>query len=563
MSARSSSQVNNLRAMFELNKETTSPPSRGRSPADPESLLGNNPRPISKVRTSFVAVERSGQMGPSIDAQKPNTHGEATARGVDGGDPKLAGNTITTETSKSQGNGIMAESSKAETENESVQHKDKDVNGLSQAEAPVNDSTRSPMVNDDNAASGDLAMVTIGEADNRPKSDLEGEKGTEDGLEPCSNVEDLGVVMKGASFEQEEGNSDTVRDSKTNQLKNVSSPNQTQSPTDTKTGPSKQGNAAGNSASLKTKPATSRPSAITTKKSSAPASANRNVSGNGLFKKSPKTPTSPNVSNRQLSSKTASPRQPFSPKTLNNTDKETKKAPIQKSERSSTIAKAPAAAVTRPGRATSSTVGKAAKKSGPTSPTTKSRPKSPTRPVRLPAGATASTASSAARIGDAPLPRSPGRTSASNAIKTSTLHKDKVAGASRDPALGTAVNPRKKSTRPSLPASATNKNPKPRVSTSSTKAPEGSFLARMMRPTQSSASKTHEKIEHTSPPSKSQSSKPKRKSNGTDDGKGDTEGESQPASLPPDEEQTVTPSAENADETANHNGVTSTEIDPV
>ncbi|KFX97162.1 hypothetical protein O988_04991, partial [Pseudogymnoascus sp. VKM F-3808] len=71
-----SSGVRNLRAMFE-NKDdsTTSPPQhRGRSPAP--SIAGSNsasPRPLSKVRTSFVAVERNGQSGIQWGLRKETT----------------------------------------------------------------------------------------------------------------------------------------------------------------------------------------------------------------------------------------------------------------------------------------------------------------------------------------------------------------------------------------------------------------------------------------------------------------------------------------------------------
>ncbi|KAJ6443098.1 Ras GTPase activating protein [Purpureocillium lavendulum] len=63
------SQVKNLRAMFE-NKGDTSP-DRGRSPAgvsiSPSNPTGQNgagsPRPLSKVRTNFVAIEKDGRIG--------------------------------------------------------------------------------------------------------------------------------------------------------------------------------------------------------------------------------------------------------------------------------------------------------------------------------------------------------------------------------------------------------------------------------------------------------------------------------------------------------------------
>ncbi|KAF4507614.1 hypothetical protein G6O67_004093 [Ophiocordyceps sinensis] len=63
------SQVRNLRAMFE-NKGDKSPPDRGRSPgvstssANPIGASGpGSPRPLSKVRTNFVAIERDGRIG--------------------------------------------------------------------------------------------------------------------------------------------------------------------------------------------------------------------------------------------------------------------------------------------------------------------------------------------------------------------------------------------------------------------------------------------------------------------------------------------------------------------
>jgi len=56
------------------------------------------------------------------------------------------------------------------------------------------------------------------------------------------------------------------------------------------------------------------------------------------------------------------------------------------------------------------------------------------------------------------------------------------------------------------------------VSTAGSKAPDEGFLARMMRPTASSASKTHEKVEPKTPPKKTAISKSrtKRESTGMD-----------------------------------------------
>ncbi|KAH6650558.1 hypothetical protein F5144DRAFT_50986 [Chaetomium tenue] len=54
------SAVKNLRAMFEQKGEA-SPPGRGRSPVP--HAPSDSPRPLSKIRTSFVAIEKEGRMG--------------------------------------------------------------------------------------------------------------------------------------------------------------------------------------------------------------------------------------------------------------------------------------------------------------------------------------------------------------------------------------------------------------------------------------------------------------------------------------------------------------------
>ncbi|KAL2199397.1 hypothetical protein P885DRAFT_58782 [Corynascus similis CBS 632.67] len=56
------SAVKNLRAMFEQKGEM-SPPDRGRSPGIPYGPGSDSPRPLSKIRTSFVAIEKDGRIG--------------------------------------------------------------------------------------------------------------------------------------------------------------------------------------------------------------------------------------------------------------------------------------------------------------------------------------------------------------------------------------------------------------------------------------------------------------------------------------------------------------------
>jgi hypothetical protein len=123
----------------------------------------------------------------------------------------------------------------------------------------------------------------------------------------------------------------------------------------------------------------------------------------------------------------------------------------------------------------------------------KPKPKSPTRPVRLPSHLTAQTAASAAKHGDeAPVQKL--------VRKPSTTRQTPK----------TALPARKISSRASLaPTTAPAKRPESRTSTKGG-ADEG-FLARMMRPTNASASKTHDKP--VSPPRRGNSvrlaSKPK------------------------------------------------------
>lgn len=133
---------------------------------------------------------------------------------------------------------------------------------------------------------------------------------------------------------------------------------------------------------------------------------------------------------------------------------------------------------TRPSIATRPTAASAAKKADPTRATTeaeKAKPRSPTRPVKLPSHLTAPTASSAAKRGEAP------------STNSSTARKP----APRPNTGATKLAPtRRDGPRQSLPATSTTKRPESRASA---RTPDDGFLARMMRPTASSASKSAEK----------------------------------------------------------------------
>ena len=224
----------------------------------------------------------------------------------------------------------------------------------------------------------------------------------------------------------------------------------------------------------------------------------------------PRTPTTAATPARQSSAKVASPKPVTAAK-----DPKSSHVPPQKSKQTTPdgrriVGKASAstakpAAGSKPSGPSSST-DKSTKKIGPVSPQgiKKPRPKSPTRPVRLPASATAPTAASAAKHDSGPQvapSRSPSRTS-----NSSTFKKPRTASSSnpsRPAHVRSSLPPGSKPTEKS--------KTKTRTSMTSTKAPEGSFLERMMKPTQSSAQKTHEKVETKSPPRKA-AVRPKRKS---------------------------------------------------
>lgn len=501
-------------------------------------------------------------MGPSLEEQKPNYAGEGITAGDGVAESKPAENDTTSELPKFHSNGIVPERSEADIEKSVSEEDRRDAKETPKAEAPGFDDLKSPLADHADASkvepiaeSKDENQNTQFSGSGRRNSDTEAPKMTDDSG-------DIGIVMKGASFEQDGGpKSVSLGETKAKPLENTSSsPKHSQPSNAIKTGgSSKEQNTIKTSTVPKEKPLSSRPSAISTKKSFPLALTATGAASSGSLKKSPKTPTSPNVASRQPPLKTTSPRQPFSSKASNNTSKEPKKVPAQRPGRISEAAKAQAATITKTDQPAFSN-SNPAKRLNPTSPIAKTRPKSPTRPVRLPAGATAPTASSVAKLGDVPPSRSPSRASAANAAKPSTLHGERPAAVSRDLASRTGANPRK-SSRPSLPAaSTTNQKPKARVSTSGGKVPEGSFLARMMRPTQSSASKTHEKVEHGSPPSKSNLARPKRKSSGADGEKRNTVGESGPAPAYQGDEQRSAPIAENAEEIPVENGMTSADV---
>lgn len=446
-------------------------------------------------------------MAPSNGVKKPSDNVDHDVGGGSGAEPKAAASPAPPQISKVNGDGIHHFPSKTEAKNETIVGGENVPEGEKNAEPSALDSSVAPPANDTNATVDKPDPASKVESDSTQKSNPRDEEWKLEAQKPTDEPQDLGAILKGAPFEHEPGGDSNALDGE-----NSAPPESTLSPPKKTSeldhvvsgSPSKPQTAAKPTSKPKPSLGSSRPSAINSRRLSSKAPKAGATTSNEVSTGSPKTPNSPNVAGRHASPKTASPRQLGPSKAPNHTNRESRKEPIPRTNRLSIGTKVPEAAGEK---STSAPNGNSAKKLGPMSPITKLRPKSPIRPARLPAAATAPTASSAAKVGEAPPSRSPSRSSVSNIRKPAVLGRDRAAPSS---------NARKSTSRVSLPAASNeSQKPKARVNAASVKAPEGSFLARMMRPTQSSASKTHEKVEHAV--TKSHPTRPKRKSGGSEE----------------------------------------------
>ena len=351
-------------------------------------------------------------------------------------------------------------------------------------------------------------------------SDSKGIAAVFDGAAQEGETSPLGSILKGSPFEQDEKNDEVsnARDIGTAAEPVQSLEQQTTDPS-TPINNSKPKEALAPNAGLQSRTqVTSRAPAIGKKPATQPASSAVEKSQKKRHTPTLPAPTTPkNVAtpSPQPISKKISPKSAASTEPKKEIEKDAKKTAAERPSRPSVAPKAPAAAA-KP-------VAKPAKKSGPTSPPsfTRPRPKSPTRPIRLPGSATAPTAASAAKLDAAPA----------------------ATAKPRDRVSSNPTSSRQKPARTSLPtgsilAEKAKDRPKSRLSTASSKAPGGSFLDRMMRPTQSSSQKTHEKVEAKTPPKKANGVRLKRKSDGSEKAKSEnveTKGEQQTetAASPP------------------------------
>ncbi|RHZ70889.1 hypothetical protein CDV55_105045 [Aspergillus turcosus] len=382
--------VRSLLAKFENNNQnsTASPPPRGRSPIGSDHT--GTPRPLSKVRASFISVDRTSQGSPVSGLRSPSSS-------IDGAAPPSRGRSVNSEDFEAVLKSSNSSSSPSNSPNAA---------GKPAADQPQKNSSTEPLIK----AQGAIQTST-GEVSQREKT--------------------------------------------------VSAPR-----TSTETAPAK-------TAQKPTKTVTKRPSNVNVGK----------------------------TNSATKSSSTAAPRSPAHPRTPTSPAKPS----TERTTRSATSAKAAAtkddhAAATRtaahkPSRASLNPTAKPATRpvrgSMPARDSTKPATADDrnTRPSRVPPSKTASSLSSTAKGGAGPgLTRKP-----------STLKKAVNASKSRA-TTPTAASVRKQASRPSLSGHLGTDRPHSRVSNASTRPVDDSFLARMMRPTASSASKVHDKVEIKSPP---------------------------------------------------------------
>lgn len=311
----------------------------------------------------------------------------------------------------------------------------------------------------------------------------------------------LGSILKGSPFEQDASKGDVpnTRDPGAAAEPVQSSEQQTANPSTPMTN-GKPKEAPAQKSRVQSKNKTSPRPSDTRKKSAAQlTSSTRGRSENKPEASTLSAPTTPKKTatpSKQAVPTKMSPKLAASKEPKKEALRDAGKPSLERLSRPSVAPKAPLAASKPPT--------KAAKASGPRSPPyfTKPRPKSPTRPVRLSGSATAPTAASAAKL---------------DAASAATAK-------SRDHVPSNPTTLRQKPARASLPAGSkpiekSRERPKTRLSTASSKPSEGSFLDRMMRPTQSSSQKTHEKVEAKTPPKKTNGARPKRKSDASEKAK--------------------------------------------
>ncbi|KAF7939133.1 uncharacterized protein EAE97_007214 [Botrytis byssoidea] len=475
------SNIKNLRAMFEQNNKETSasPPDRGRSSGEYTLFSPGSsttpPRPLSKVRTSFVTVERGAQQA-----------GQAIQLGLKRQDSNSEPNMAS--------GGSMARRRTSFSLDE--QSHPKETAERKKSISEEFEARKASIMVDELIPESALAETPAFEVskqigDPEPTKQTTPERGRE--------------LAKPAEIKENPKKSEEE-----SKALNTSPPatRATKSPT-SKTGPSKT-NATPkvSDKATRTKSAT-RPAPISTAKSSTTPKISPRVSSPPKSSRTaPRTPTTPTGSGKDgklQKSKTPEKKPVVSSKTPD-------KKPAKKTSSTSLATSSGARASSKPRSASRPAVKSRNPPSPPQSGLGKPKPRSPTRPVQLPASLLAPTASSGSKGATSAPPARQTQSRASGAIKNETAPRSQsragsaprssatTAKSSHPPVSRSASQVKKGTTRPSLGPSSTLQRKSSAGSLPPASAPlaDDGFLSRMMRPTASSASKSTDK----SPPPK-------------------------------------------------------------
>ncbi|KAL8714613.1 MAG: hypothetical protein Q9220_001561 [cf. Caloplaca sp. 1 TL-2023] len=514
MSGKATAGFANLRAKFENQESDSPPPSRGRSPAGSVGeVKGGSGR---KIRTSFISVERSGHMAPSADQRESldsNDDQQSVTEGAEAPKTEMNGDGMQVPYT----NGTMAAPVASPTPNKPAGEDSGESKpfGASNNILELEQATTAGAINPGKpVAAGEDKTPSMQVSDRKNETTISGGAAA---LAPKG--ESLGALLKGSEFEEPDQQDNPK----------LSSPKKPVLPSNPSTPVKKNGSSqrstprqpkAANTpkvnGSPKTKAGSTRSSMITKPQSPASATSHgKPIPSPDKTVNSPKTPVSSTALKNplpQAPSSTSSPKETTQPKTTDPpSDKDRKKASLPKPSFSAPRKEVLQAMKSQVAKPNPSAKSNEPKRGSPNSPSTvKPQPKPPTRPVRLPGAATASTAASAAKTGSTGPSLPASQAEVNKPPKPTTAGNATGPNGSVKPSYTAPSNVPNKPPRSSLPASITAPKSKPRTSLASTSAPGNSFLARMMRPTQSSASKTHEKVEQKTPPKKRVSSRPKR-----------------------------------------------------
>ncbi|EPE03128.1 mucin-7 precursor [Ophiostoma piceae UAMH 11346] len=502
------SQVKNLRAMFEQ-RGPSSPPERGREGTPGQS---ESPRPLSRVRTNFVTVEKDGRVGLQRDTSSDSipTLSRTMSAGTEGDVP-----TPTT----SQAGAPEVKSMPEDARPLLVAQTPKRVSSVASEEtAPVSPAkVATPLVAISKPALGATPKISVlapaaaladakpsapapvivskektansDQKENKPASSdatpaekspvrklftkpftkpIETSKATSDAPKKSPDALTNGAARLRTANAASKDKSDTPKAASTTATSSIPMrskiPNAANAPKETtKTAPKA------------TATAKSLPKAISTAKTTTKTS----TKSTGLKVKTPTSPSKP-LTPRLAASKPAADK-----KTTTSTVAEKKSTPAASAPKGAAGKKPPSIQTFPPNG-----IG-----------FVKPKPKSPTRPVQLPSGLTTHTASSATKTRQSLSRQSGNFLAVHGASQASATRSLSRASVSSSTTLAKGLR-RQSSTighqRPSI-------GPPPKQPardhpiTKKEKAVDESFLERMMRPTQSFASKTADKV-HQSPP---------------------------------------------------------------